>query len=109
MFGFDAEVPMSEQEDLESREAKHGEKMIWLKVGFWTDTIAPEPGKVIPRRAWASGVVRMQRNESHGIDPGDPLPFNSLPELVAAIEDLLIRQGITLHASRKMQKYVKDK
>jgi hypothetical protein len=39
---------MSEQEDLDSREAKHGEKMIWLKVGFWTDTIAPEPGKVIP-------------------------------------------------------------
>jgi hypothetical protein len=87
-------------------EAKHGDKMIEVKVRFWTNDMAQEPGKVVAKHAWSSGVVRMERNDSHGIVPGTPTPFNSLLDLGAAIEEALIEHGIVLHPSRKMSKYV---
>ncbi len=90
----------------EAREAKHGEKMIEVKVRFWTDGIASDPGKVVPKNAWTSGVVRIDSNKSHGITPQSPVPFNSLLDVGAAIEKVLINHGITLHPSRKMRKYV---
>jgi hypothetical protein len=61
---------MSEQEDLVGREAKHGEKMIWLNVGFWTDGIAPEAGKVIPKRAWGRGWFACKRMSPMGLIQG---------------------------------------
>jgi hypothetical protein len=90
----------------EAREAKHGEKMIEVKIRFWTDGVAAEVGKVIPKNAWTSGVVRIEPNKSHGITPQNPVPFNSLLDVGAAIEKVLIAHGITLHPSRKMRKYV---
>ena len=89
-----------------TRDAKHGEKMIEVRVRFWTDAIAAEPGRIIPKHAWTSGVVRMERNEAHGITPSAPVPFNSLLELPLAIEKALLSHGINLHPSRKMKKYV---
>src|SRR6266851_8764840 len=58
----------------EAREAKHGEKMIEVKVLFWTDSIAPTKGKIIPKNAWTSGVVRIESNKAHGITPQNPVP-----------------------------------
>jgi hypothetical protein len=58
-------------EDIQSREARHGEKMIEVNI-------APEQGKVIPKHAWTSGVVRMDSNRTHGIVPKKPAVFNSL-------------------------------
>ena len=92
-----------------SRDARHGEKMIEVKVRFWTDEISVDKGKVIPRHAWTSGVVRLERNEAHSIKPSAPVPFNSLLDLGVAIEKALIAHGITLHPSRKMKKYVKPR
>ncbi len=94
---------------VESREAAQGEKMIEIKVRFWTDNISPEPDKIIPKSARASGVVRAQRNKAHGVESLSPKPFNSLMELNSVIEDVLLQHGITLHPSRKMQKYIRDK
>ena len=88
-----------------TREAKHGERMIEVKIRFWTDTLAPR-GKVIPKNAWTSGVVRIESNKTHGIKPLPPVPFNSLLDVGAAIEKVLMAHGITLHPSRKMRKYV---
>lgn len=51
------------------------EKMIEVKIRFWTNTIASESGKVVPKHAQASGVVSMERNKSHGIIPGNPRHF----------------------------------
>jgi hypothetical protein len=62
--------------DVVTREAKHGEKMIEIRVRFWTDQIAPK-GSVIPKHAWTSGIVRMAKNKAHGITPKHPKPFNS--------------------------------
>jgi len=94
------------KEDLASLEAKQGEKMIEVKVRFWTNDISPEDGKVIPKHAWTSGVVRMERNKSHNIAPGNPIPFHSLLDVGAVIERVLIDHGLVLHPSPKMQKYI---
>jgi len=99
---------MPKRETAASLEAKQGEKMIEVKLRFWTNDIATELGKVVPKHAWTSGVVRMERNKSHGIDPGNPQPFHSLLDVGAVIEKVLIDHGVVLHASKRMKKYTAD-
>ena len=94
-------------ESIESREAKYGEKMIEVKVRFWTNDIAKGEGQIKPRHAWTSGVIRMQRNESHGIIPSYPRPFNSLMDIPTVIEKVLMEHGIILHCDHKMAKYIR--
>jgi hypothetical protein len=77
-----------------------------VKVRFWTDNISRQQSKVIPKHAWASGVVRLKRNEAHGITPSAPIPFNSLFDLGPCIEKVLIKSGVVLHPSTKMRKYI---
>ena len=91
---------------IEAKEAKHGQKMIELKIRFWTNDIAQGKDKILPKHAWSSGVVRIEKNRPHDITPGYPRPFNSLLELGSVIEKVLINQGITLHHSKKMKKYL---
>jgi hypothetical protein len=97
---------MSEETNIAAREAKHGEKMIEIRIRFWTDGISPEPGKVVPKHALTSGVVHIQRNKAHGIVPKHPRTFNSLLDVGLAIEKTIKENGIVLHLSRGMQKYV---
>lgn len=92
--------------NVESREAEHGQKMIEVKLRFWTNDIADEAGRIVPKHAWSSGVVRIESNKSHGITPNAPKPFHSLLDVGAVIEKLLIEQGIVLHPSRRMRKYI---
>lgn len=92
--------------DLLAREAEWGKRMIEVKVRFWTDNIAEGKGMVHPKHAWASGVVRIERNDIHGIVPEDPVHFNSLMEIAAALEKVLIQHGIKIHPSGRMEKYV---
>jgi hypothetical protein len=87
-------------------EAVHGDKMIEVKLRFWTNEIARKPGLIIPKHAWTSGVVRIERNDTHGIKPGAPIPFHSLLDVGTAIQRLLIQQGVVLHTGRVMQKYL---
>ena len=47
----------------------------------------------------------MDRNKSHGIVRQEPVPFNSLMDLLAGIEKVLIAHRITLHVHRRMKKY----
>lgn len=98
---------MAKMVDIQSREAKWGERMIEIKLRFWTNGIDPDPGKIVPKHAWASGVVRIERNGPHGIDPSKAKarPFNSLLDVGAVIEKVLIDHHITLHLGSKMRKY----
>ena len=80
--------------------------MIEVKVRFWTNDIAATTGEIVPKHAWASGVVRMEPNESHGISPGKPVPFHSLMDLAAVIERVLIAHDVTLVINRRMRKYM---
>lgn len=79
--------------------------MIEVKVRFWTNNIAGK-GKVSPKHGRTGGVVRMEGNEAHGIKPGKPRPFNSLMEIPAVIERVLIEHGVSLHRNRKLRKYI---
>ena len=97
---------MAAKKDIGELEAKQGEKMVEVKLRFWTNDIAKEPGKVVPKHAWAAGVVRVERNKSHGLEPGKPEPFHSLLDVGAVIEKVLIEHGIVLHPSAKMKKYI---
>jgi len=99
---------MAGERDIAALEAKHGEKMIEVKIRFWTNDIASELGKVVPKHAWSSGVVRMEANKSHSIVPTRPRPFHSLMDMGAVVERVLIENGIVLHHSRKMRKYIAE-
>ena len=90
-----------------SKEAEHGNKMIEIKVRFWTNDIADERGHIVPKNAWASGIVRIKPNPLHGIARGKPQPFHSLMDLPAVIEKVLIQHDIVLHAGRQSKKYIK--
>jgi hypothetical protein len=89
-----------------SIEAKHGKKMIEVSLRFWTNGIAKSKRQIMPKNAWAAGVVRVQGNESHGIVSGNPRPFHSLLDVGAVIETVLINHGITLHRGGRMKKYM---
>jgi hypothetical protein len=94
-------------DDPETREAAHGKRMIEIKVRLWTDGLADGKGKIRPRHAWTAGVVRIERNDAHGIVPIQPLPFNSLMDIPSKIEKVIIDHGITLHESQRMSKYMR--
>ncbi len=91
--------------DHETRSAKHGEKMIEVRLRFWTDGLAAKDS-VIPKHAWTGGVVRIEANQTHGIKPAKPVPFNSLMDVGAVVEKVLVAHGVILHPSRRMQKYI---
>lgn len=90
-------------EDVETREAK---RMVEVRVRFWTNDLADGEGRIRPKHAWGAGVVRISPNDAHGIEGGKPLPFNSLAEIPAKIEQQLINHGVTVHKSTKMRKYI---
>lgn len=95
--------------EIEEREAKWGEKMISLDVRFWTDGIAETENMIVPKHALAAGVVKLNRNDAHGIKTtSNPIPFNTPLQLLEAVEELFIREGITLHLSSTMRRYFSD-
>ena len=90
-----------------ARTAKHGDKMIEVRIRFWTDEIAEQKDTVIPKNAWDSGIVVMDSNKSHGITPKSPQPFASILDLQSVLAKVLTENGITLHANRKLRKLIK--
>jgi hypothetical protein len=69
--------------------------------------IARRQGAVLPGHAMTKGVVRMDRHSAHGVGGGRARPFNSLMEIPATLERVLMDQGITLHACGKMRRYLR--
>ena len=76
---------MSEDTTPNTKVAKHGEKMIEVRIRFWTDKITGGEDTVIPKHAWDSGVVVMDGNKTHGITPASPQPFNSILDLTSVL------------------------
>lgn len=91
----------------EGSKAATGQRMIELKVRFWTNNLADAKGLIRPKHAWSSGVVRIEPNSSHGIAAGKPVPFNSLMHLPAVMEKVLIQHGIVLHPDSRTRRYFK--
>jgi hypothetical protein len=96
------------RQDVQSLVAKQGEKMIEIRLRLWTNNIAPESGQIVPKHAWASGVVMIESNSSHGIKPKKARPFHTLLDVGGVIEKVLVEHEIVLHPSKKMQKYLGD-
>jgi DNA-binding CsgD family transcriptional regulator len=94
----------SADEDIESKDARWGKRMVEIRVRFWTDKIAEGKGRIVPKHAWDTGIVRIDSNVEHGISPKPPRPFNSLAELPSKIEQVLIDHGVTLHLNRRSSK-----
>jgi hypothetical protein len=84
--------------EIEAREAKYGEKMIEVKLRFWTDGLA-EKDKILPRHAWGKGTLALKSNPSHGITASGAVLFNSWDEIPSALEKLLDAEGVTIHTS----------
>jgi hypothetical protein len=40
----------------------------------WTDGIAESKGRIQPKHCWDAGVIKIQRNDTHGITHGNPMP-----------------------------------
>ena len=89
----------------EARKAPHGERAIQLTVNFWTDGIVEGEGNIRPKHAWSFGIIDLRAKKAHGIKSSN-LHFDSLAEIPSKIEELLIREGITLHPGAKMAKYI---
>ena len=88
-----------------ARNAKIGQRMIEMKLYFWTNKIAKGEGRIIPKHAWGSGMLRIEPNDAHGIRGRKPLAFHSPLEVPFVIERALIEHGIVLHPTRRMQRY----
>ena len=92
----------------EARKAPRGERTIRLTVAFWTNNIAEGEGNIVPKHAWSYGKISLNAKTAHGIKASEPIAFESLMELPAKLEQLLIREGITLHVGRNMGKYIQQ-
>ena len=75
-------------------QAVHGQKTIRLRVVLWTNDIAAQPGHVVPKKCWDSGVVFIKPNRLHDIEASDGTPFNKWADLPAAIEAELSKAGV---------------
>lgn len=90
---------------VKGHKATIGEKMIQLKVAFFTDDLA-EDGRIKPKHGWTGGFVYMTSNKTHGIVPKNPRPFVSMMELPQVIEKVLIEHDIKLHRWSKTARYI---
>jgi hypothetical protein len=73
---------------------KHGEKTIKIQLDFWTDDIAKNSGKIVPKVCWDSGTIRLLRNGGHEIKGSKSIPFSSLSQLVGKIEEVFREQNV---------------
>lgn len=81
--------------------ARKNEKMIRVTLRLRTNGIAKKKGKIRQKHAWGEGWLDLGANNSHGIDAGAKASFNSLGELTASLEKLLIKGQIKLHLNRR--------
>jgi len=93
-------------DDSDERWAPPGDKTIKASAIFWTDHIAKSKGEIKQKHGRGLGVVRIQGNHVHKITPGKPIPFNSLMDLTAKIEKLLIQHGIEIRRNGQMRRYM---
>jgi len=90
---------------MESVKAGQGEKMIKIEVRFFTNGLAKGNGRVRAKHAWAQGMVCLASNDSHGIHWNNPVPFHSPLGIGGAIEKVLKKNGIKLHAGHGMRRF----
>lgn len=96
---------MASEKGSEEKVVGQEERMIEVRLSFWTDGIAGKEGNIMPKHARSSGLMRVEPNGAHEIVPESPVAFHSLMDITSAREKVLIGNGIVLHHSKKMRKY----
>ncbi len=82
-----------------------GQRMVEVRVRFFTNKIAEEKGHIVEKNIWDNGMVSLKSNDAHGIESCEsPTPFNSFSEIVMAIEEQLIQNGVKVHFNRRRMK-----
>lgn len=100
---------MAKSEELDPVSAAAGERMIEVRLRFWTNNLAGDgakPGQVIPKNAWDAGVAIMSSNKTHGIKSKSPTPFHSTMDIGRAIEAVLLQHGVKLHPGSRSRKLI---
>jgi len=87
---------------------RNEERMIEIKVRFWTGEISRTKGTVEPRHCWDAGTVGIKPNKLHGIKWQKSIPFNSLMGISQAVEMMLVRAGIRIHKGKITKKYIES-
>lgn len=82
---------------------KQGRSMIEVKVAFWTDDLDGRP-----KQCRSSGTVSLSANARHGIAAGKA-NFDSIAGIGPAIESVLAKAGVTVHASTKAKAYAQTR
>ena len=95
-------------ESVKTKEAKYGSKMIEVKVLFWTHDLADRKGRIRPKHALSSGIVRVAPNAAHGIKTGRSRQFRSLADMPSVVETVLIEHGVKLHPSLRARKLMPE-
>lgn len=44
---------MKKKKDMAAKDAEWGQRMIEVKIRFWTDSLAQGDGRILPKHAWA--------------------------------------------------------
>ena len=86
--------------------ARDNEKMIELKIKFFTNNISVWKDYVVKKLGWQSGYVYASINKTHGIESKKPVFFHSLMELPQAIEETLLKQDIKLKSTKRTKEYL---
>ena len=89
----------------EGKKVRHEERMIEVKISFWTNDIASVEDNIVPKHAQSSGLISVEPSEAHEIVPASPIAFHSLMDITSALEKALIENGIVLHPGKRMRKY----
>ena len=74
-----------------------------LNVYFYGDVAGKYPMPVVPKVFWEQGRVSLVRNDLHGIEPTESLPFNHATDLLWKINRLLRENGIEVLKPRTVQ------
>jgi hypothetical protein len=74
-----------------------GERMIEVRLKFFTDELSGRPGYIVPGYCWDHGVVVVSANQAHEVKVGgNPLIFHTLDGIPDAVTRALHRSGVTL-------------
>ena len=92
-------MPRRKSEPLEDVVAKHGTKMIAVKIYFYTNDIG-ETGKIRKKHMWDEGVAYMDTNRSHGSERSKGQQFNGLHGVGPAVVSLLRANGVKVHRGK---------
>lgn len=81
------------------KKVPHGQKMIEVRLRFWTNAIAKKKDHIVPKHCWDHGTLYIVENEGHEVKHRWKA-FRSLTEVSRVIEKLLQEDGITIHHGR---------